>query len=421
MKKKLFILTIFAVLVALLIAFLSHDANHQIGRISDVNSKYDPSLSKGEGRFFHLLTKAQEKNGKGQVTGKGSQKNDGKTTENQGSNNNSALVNRIIEKLQQASQNGSSEELNEALHEIIKRKEYYVPELLQIASHKMLPPVFRIFAVGLLGKLADLESLDTLLQLVKDVTDDSVRAETIKALGKRNEAEAEACLREIAQNSDDRGRAMAISFLGKSQDPESKSLLVKVIEKSKSSLGKEDAEANAALYALRHYNDVHSVQFLIAQTKDDTNSSRLRATALYSLGVTGDNLGLESVKQNLSSSEREVRYSAVLAAGRIFDKEVALKLVEHLCDPMNYEHVREAASVALRNHNPTIEALDYLQESLKKSDSFGILLAGKIFAERKDISKLEMLREYSLRTKSLYLKRELEKDIALIEGASAGE
>lgn len=258
----------------------------------------------------------------------------------------------------------------------------------RLAIDAEIPMFVRLAMVGLMREMRDAESLDVLLVLSREKGEPALRAEALKALGMRPETEAEDRLRQIAADTSNPGRAMALSLMGGGRGGESRGALLAVVRQGADA---KHEDVNAALYSLRHYRDEETVATLLGVARNEDLAPRLRATALYSLGVTGTPKALSAIKSNLASPEREIRYSAVLASARISDAEVSASLIGQLCDTGNWPHVRKAASASL-SQNANATDLEALRQSVSQTDGFGIILAGDVFVAKDDKEAVPLLR-----------------------------
>lgn len=306
------------------------------------------------------------------------------------------------------------EALARLLSQIREDRQKYADLIVRLALDDGMPTFVRVFMVSMMREMEDKASLAALLSLVDEVGESALRAEVIKALGVRPEMETEDRLRKISEDESDPARAMALSLLGGSRNAESRVALLDVIEGG-SSVTPE--ELNAALYSMRHYRDAESVQTLIDVARDETQTPRIRATALYSLGVTGASDALPVIKENLDSSEREIRYSAALASVRVSDAELTSQLVGQLCDPGNYPHVRKAASVSLSRHG-NADDLKALREVIHNTDGFGITLACEVFEAAGDSHCIPILKELAATSSDGFVLKKIESAIHSIAGGN---
>ena len=286
----------------------------------------------------------------------------------------------------------------------------HVSAIVSLALDEAIPATIRATMIELMRGLRDSASLRALLDLSTDTANATLRAESLKALGARREDVAQERLQNIASDPADPAHAMAISLLGTEQDVESRRLLRAELENPAAS----DETKNAALYGLRHYPDAETVASLLAIAADAAAPARHRATALYSLGVIGDDAALPAIKANLQSDEREVRYSAALAATRVSDASVTEVLVPSLCDIANYPHVRKAASAALAE-NATPQDLETLRASIHTTDGFGIRLACDVFEAKGDPAAVPILRALSQEISDDYVLKQIEATITAIQ------
>lgn len=282
--------------------------------------------------------------------------------------------------------------------------------IIALAHDETLLPNIRAMMLKLMGGLRDTASLDALVQLSETLSDPILRAESVKALGQRPEHEAEARLRVIADDAQDPARAMATSLLGIGAARESQELLAGQLTNPASS----PELRNAALYAMRRYDDQATVTTLMQAANDPSVSAKERATALYSLGVIGNSNALPAVKANLNSPDREVRYSAALAATRVSDPQVSATLVTSLCDIGNFPHVRKAASAALVR-NATATDLETLRLDVQITDGFGIRLACDVFAAKRDKAAIPILQSLAGKISDSYVHQRIEEAIESIE------
>lgn len=282
--------------------------------------------------------------------------------------------------------------------------------IIALAQDNSVLPAIRALMLKLMGGLRDDESLVALVALSETLSDPMLRAESVKALGNRPEHEAEARLRVIADDPQDPARAMATSLLGTGSTRESQDLLASQLTDPASS----PELRNAALYAMRRYDDQATVAALMQTANDPSASARERATALYSLGVIGNSNALPVVKANLNSQDREVRYSAALAATRVSDATVSASLVTSLCDIDNFPHVRKAASAALVR-NATATDLETLRLQTQNTDGFGIRLACDVFAAKRDESAIPILQSLSGKVSDLYVRQHIEQAVESIK------
>lgn len=287
----------------------------------------------------------------------------------------------------------------------------HATSIVALARDDAVLPSIRAMMLKSMGNLRDATTLDALIQLSKTLAEPILRAESVKALGQRTEHEAEARLRVIADDPKDPARAMATSFLGIGAARESRELLTGQLTDPASS----PELRNAALYAMRRFDDHTTVATLMQILNGPSVPARERATALYSLGVIGDDSGLPLVKANLDSPDREVRYSATLAATRISDSEISAHLVTSLCDSANFPHVRKAASHALIC-NASQADLDSLRRNVQKTDGYGIRLACDVFVGRNDAQAVSVLSALSQDISDAYVIEKIEGTIVSLQG-----
>lgn len=310
--------------------------------------------------------------------------------------------------------NNSTNELAALLKELRRNPQQHASAVIALANDSSLPASVRGMMVKLLAGMTDNESLQALVGLSTQTDQVALRAESLKALGIRQEAEAEARLRQIAASPSDPARAMATSLLGSSRSEESRTVLLTQVGRGESN---SEELRNAALYSLRRFGDREVVQTLLDTAEDPTESARIRATALYSLGTIGNSNAIPVIQANLNSHEREVRYSAVLASQRVSSPEIAAQLVNQLCDNENYLHVRKAASAAL-SRNASATDMEALRKAAEHTDGFGLVLAAEVFTARKDQQALGLLRNAITHTADPYVTAKLQNAIHQLEGGN---
>ena len=308
-----------------------------------------------------------------------------------------------------AARAGATNELSRLLEILTAQKNTYIGEIAALASDSTLPDPVRVLMIQLLRDLNDPLSLEVLLQLSNTNASPLLRAESLKGLGLRKSEQSEQQLREIANDETDEARAMAVSLLG-NRNTSSRTLLIDLVKTA----ANDEEVLNAALYSLRTYADDEVVKMLITHATNQSNSPRLRATALYSLGVSGNSNGLFAIKANVDSPEREVRYSAVVASSRILDHDLSMKLVGQLGDMGNFPHVRKAASVSLAN-NATPVVLAELRKAFPSMDDYGAILTSEVFAKATDTESLSLLQERLTLTSDRYAQSKIRDAMAAIK------
>ena len=313
--------------------------------------------------------------------------------------------------LRRAVAEGNRETFAWVLTRLREDRHLYANLINRVVLSYDMPLWVRLPIIPLMRAMTDGASLDALLELSYCEGDPAIRAESIKALGVRTEVQAESRLREISLDSTDPAREMALSFLGENQEPTSRDLLLETVRQETPD---NEEVLNAALYSLRHYNDQETIQSLLNVAQDETMSPRLRATALYSLGVTGVSEALPIIKANLASLDREVRYSAVLASLRVSDGEVSAILVRQLCDTTNYPHVRKAASASL-SANATKADLNKLSKTVSETDGYGMILASDVFVAKQDKDALMILQQLAQTSSDTYVVSKLNEAITRLE------
>ncbi len=289
------------------------------------------------------------------------------------------------------------------MREIGNNKKQSVDGLIEMASDEDMPMKFRLFAINLMGDLEDSDTLKFLLGLSDEEVRATIRSEVIKSIAKRKEYEATVRLQKIAIDSSDPARALAVSFLGKKKDPTTLEILKNILKSEKSNIELK----NATLYALRNFNSSDTIFLLKNYVEDLNNPSRIRATALYSLSITAPIEAEGLIKRSLISDNREVRFTAALAASRLKGEDISSMLLKQLIDPANYPHVRKAASTALKQ-NITKSDLDLIRRHINNLDSYGILLASEILVARKDTHAANVMRRIADSTPDVFLKERLE-------------
>lgn len=310
--------------------------------------------------------------------------------------------------------NNSTNEIATLLKELRREPQGHATAIIALATDDSLPSSVRGMVVKLLGGMNDNASLQALVGLSSQTDQVALRAESLKALGIRQEAEAEARLREIATFTSDPARAMATSLLGSSRSEDSRTVLLTQSGWDESS-GEE--LRNAALYSLRRFPDQEVVQTLLATANDSSETARIRATALYSLGTIGNSNAVPVIQANLNSQEREVRYSAALASQRVSSPEITAQLVGQLCDSENYLHVRKAASAALGRYASAAD-LAALRTAAEQTDGFGLVLAAEVFATRKDRQAVAFLQRALAGSADGYVTEKLQDALDHLQGGS---
>ncbi|MBU0679698.1 MAG: HEAT repeat domain-containing protein [Verrucomicrobia bacterium] len=302
------------------------------------------------------------------------------------------------------------EEVATLIEVLRTRPQDYITEITALALDPLMLPTVRAAMVRIMARMEDAATLDALIALSSDTAEHALRAETIRALGGRTENDAEARLREIAGDSDDHARAMAMSLLGRSQDGQSQRLLTEQVQDPSAPI----EVRNASLYALRRFTDEEAVSTLLSAANDNAEPARIRATALYSLGAMGTSNALPVVKQGLMSTNREMRYTAALAAQTVSDEQVSAQLVATLSDISDYPHVRKAASAALAR-NATPSDLASLRANIEKTDGYGVRLACDVFIAHDDAEAVPILEHLRTTISDSYVIQKLDDAIDTIE------
>lgn len=289
-------------------------------------------------------------------------------------------------------------EIMRLIQMLSENRNVHISSIIALAEDESIALHLRATVLRIMGNMSDDASLHCLVALSKSLRKHELRVEVIKSLGRRPEHGAELRLQELSADPSDPAQNMAVSFLGKGADQHSKNILKRHLQSHSNS----EELKNASIYALRHYKDEQTRTMLIGVASDATAASRLRATAIYSLGVIGNHDALSAIKNNLNSPEREVRYSAVLASSRVHDEQVTMDLVKSLCDTSNFPHVRNAAASSL-SLNANAADLAALRREICNTDGFGCRLASQVFARKGDVEAVSVLESITKSTSDDYV------------------
>lgn len=271
------------------------------------------------------------------------------------------------------------------------------------------PEVRAAAARGLAG-VGDPGATSALIGTLKDPVP-PVRVEAAKALGAIRDKSAGPALVAALTDVESTVRMFAARSLGAIGFEGAIEPLLQLVQDK----NRTEPERRVAIVALGILKARLAIWPLLMIVSDPSEDPKTEAAAVHALGHIGDPKVGDTLTSKVGSPEARVRYSAVVALGKLRSEHVVVPLVRVLRDVNEMDATREAAIQALGNIGSE-EATLALLEELEHGDEYLAMRAAQTLAKMKEKRAIALINDRAARSKDWWIVRNLQAALTRLAG-----